>query len=62
MSKEQGIIIEALKSGREEDINMIEIICYNCIYCLEKYSDDTVECEVKGKVDVHGVCDYYWKR
>lgn len=39
---------------------MTEILCESCLDCI-KIEDDMVECNVKGIIDVVGVCDYYIK-
>ena len=35
-----------------------KILCYTCLFCIHKGIYE-VDCDVKGHIDVHGVCDYY---
>ena len=35
-----------------------KILCYTCLFCTHKGIYE-VDCDVKGHIDVHGVCDYY---
>lgn len=41
---------------------MNKILCYDCGDLKKIIDDYSVECHVKGTVDIHGVCNYYWKK
>ena len=38
-----------------------KILCYTCLFCTHKGIYE-VDCDVKGHVDVHGVCHSYTKK
>ena len=56
--KENEQLKKELSEYKDFVLSDDKILCYTCLFCTHKGIYE-VDCDVKGHIDVHGVCDYY---
>ena len=56
--KENEQLKEELQRFKKYVFSEDNILCYKCEHCIKK-DIYVVDCEMKGKVDVHGLCSLF---
>ena len=58
LSEENEQLKEELQRFKKYVFSQDNILCYKCEHCIKK-DIYVVDCELKGKVDVHGLCSLF---
>ena len=58
LEKENEQLKEELQRFKKYVFSQDNILCYKCEHCIKK-DIYVVDCEMKGEVDVHGLCSLF---
>lgn len=58
LEKENERLKEELQRFKKYVFSQDTILCYKCEHCIKK-DIYVVDCEMKGEVDVHGICSLF---